>query len=112
MKIAREKAGVIHRGGVVLTSNDDRDVIEVLRRRAAKFDSRFIAVSGEHDSPLVGPFQRRNAALAVRTAEELRAVLPKITPQSIERGSTSVAVVPMGRNTTPSRRRRISRRCP
>jgi dihydrofolate synthase/folylpolyglutamate synthase len=85
-KIAREKAGVIHRGGVVLTSNDDRDVIEMLRRRAAKFDSRFIVVSGEHDSPLVGPFQRRNAALAVGTAEELRAVLPKITPQSIERG--------------------------
>ncbi|MGZ4807744.1 MAG: bifunctional folylpolyglutamate synthase/dihydrofolate synthase [Thermoanaerobaculia bacterium] len=85
-KIAREKAGVIHRGAVVLTSNDDRDVIDVLRHRAEQFDARFIVVNGEHQSPLVGPFQRRNAALAVRTAEELRHVFPRITPQSIERG--------------------------
>ncbi len=85
-KIAREKAGVIHRGAVVLTSNDDREVIDVLRLRATRFDNRFLVVTGEHDSPLAGPFQRRNAALAVRTAEELRDVLPKITPESVERG--------------------------
>jgi dihydrofolate synthase/folylpolyglutamate synthase len=85
-KIAREKAGVIHRGAVVLTSNNDREVIDVLRRRATKFDNRFLVVAGEHDSPLAGPFQRRNAALAARTAEELRDVLPTITAESIERG--------------------------
>jgi dihydrofolate synthase/folylpolyglutamate synthase len=85
-KIAREKAGIIHRGAVVVTSNDDPLILDVLRRRAARFGNRFVTVSGEHDTPLAGPFQRRNAALAVRAAEELRGVLPHITPQSIERG--------------------------
>lgn len=85
-KIAREKAGVIHRGAIVLTSNDDPEVLEVLRRRAVKFDDRFIIVTDEREAPLPGHFQRRNAALAVRTAEEVRAILTKITPASIERG--------------------------
>lgn len=85
-KIAMEKAGVIHRGAVVLTSNDDPVIVKVLEARAAKFGNRFLIVDGEHDSPLDGPFQRRNAALAVRTAEELRARFPKITTETIERG--------------------------
>ena len=85
-KIAREKAGVIHRGAVVLTSNSDPVVLEVLRKRAAQFGAPFVIVTEEHDTPLAGDFQRRNAALAVRAAEELRAELPRITPESIERG--------------------------
>jgi dihydrofolate synthase/folylpolyglutamate synthase len=85
-KIAAEKAGVIHRGAVVLTSNGDPAVLDVLRKRAAVFDDRFVVVAEEHDTPLIGEFQRRNAALAVRAAEELRGVLPKITGASIERG--------------------------
>jgi dihydrofolate synthase/folylpolyglutamate synthase len=85
-KIAAEKAGVIHRGAVVLTSNDDPAVLGVLRKRAEKFDDRFVVVDEEHDTPLTGAFQRRNAALAVRAAEELRGVLPRITSASIERG--------------------------
>jgi len=85
-KIAAEKAGVIHRGAIVLTTNSDAAVVDVLRKRAAKFSDRFLVVDGEHDTPLAGDFQRRNAALAVRAAEELRGVLPKITPASIERG--------------------------
>jgi dihydrofolate synthase / folylpolyglutamate synthase len=70
-KIAGEKAGVIHRGAVVLTSNDDRTVLDVLRRRAHRFGNPFIHVTEEHDTPLPGAFQRRNVALAVRTAREL-----------------------------------------
>ena len=70
-RIAGEKAGVIHRGAVVLTSNDDPIVLDVIRKRAAKFGSRVIEVREEHDTPLAGAFQRRNAALAVRTAREL-----------------------------------------
>jgi dihydrofolate synthase/folylpolyglutamate synthase len=69
--IAREKAGVIHRGAIVLTSNDDPLVLDVIRKRAAQFGSRVIHVTDEHDSPLAGAFQRRNAALAVRTARAL-----------------------------------------
>jgi dihydrofolate synthase / folylpolyglutamate synthase len=80
-KIAGEKAGVIHRGAIVLTSNDDERVLEVLRRRAAKFGDRFLHVTEEHDTPLAGTFQRRNAELAVRTARELG-----VQEAAIERG--------------------------
>jgi dihydrofolate synthase/folylpolyglutamate synthase len=85
-KIAAEKAGVIHRGAIVLTSNDDPVVLEVIRKRAAKFGCPFHQVTETHATPLAGAFQERNAALAVRAAEELRPVLPKITTASIERG--------------------------
>jgi dihydrofolate synthase / folylpolyglutamate synthase len=80
-KIAAEKAGVIHRGSIVLSSNDDPVILDVLRKRAAKFGNEFHVVRGEHDTPLPGDFQRRNAALAVATA---RALL--IDEEAIERG--------------------------
>lgn len=80
-KIAAEKAGVIHRGAIVLTSNDDPMILDIIRKRAAKFGNRFIHVTEEHDTPLAGAFQRRNAALAVRTARELG-----IDHASIEQG--------------------------
>lgn len=88
-QIAREKAGVIHRGAIVLTSNDDPAAVEVIRRRAAKFDAPFHVVTGSHPTPLPGPFQERNAALAVRAAEELRVLFPRIDEESIERGVSS-----------------------
>jgi dihydrofolate synthase/folylpolyglutamate synthase len=70
-KIAMEKAGVIHRGAIVLTSNDDPLVLNVIRKRAAKFGCELHVVTAEHDTPLAGDFQRRNAALAVATARVL-----------------------------------------
>lgn len=85
-QIAAEKAGVIHRGAIVLTSNDDPNVLAVLRKRAAKFGNTFHVVTERHATPLAGAFQERNAALAVRAAEELRPILTRITPKSIERG--------------------------
>ncbi len=88
-KIAAEKAGVIHRGAIALTTNDDARIVDVLRRRAAHVGAPLEIVTGEHDTPLSGPFQRRNAALAVRTAEALASVLPRITAPSIERGVVS-----------------------
>ena len=45
----------------------------------------------EHDAPLAGEFQRHNVALAVRAAEELRPLLPRITAASIEHNSLSRA---------------------
>jgi dihydrofolate synthase/folylpolyglutamate synthase len=85
-QIAGEKAGVIHRGSIVLTSNDDPRVVSILRRRAVRFGNPFHLVTSQHPTPLSGEFQQRNAALAVRAAEELRPILTKITPQSIENG--------------------------
>ena len=85
-KVAAEKAGVIHRGSVVLTTNTDPVALDVIRRRAGKFGNRFVSVDDEHPTRLPGQFQRRNVALAVRAANELRPRLSRITPQSIERG--------------------------
>jgi dihydrofolate synthase/folylpolyglutamate synthase len=85
-QIAGEKAGVIHRGAIVLTSNDDPRVLGVLRHRAALFGNPFHVVTSTHPTPLAGDFQQRNAGLAVRAAEELRPLLPRITADSIERG--------------------------
>ena len=85
-KIAVEKAGVIHRGAMVLTSNDDPHVVAVLRNRAQRLGSAFDVVTAGHRTPLRGSFQERNAGLAVRAAHALRALLPKITPHAIERG--------------------------
>lgn len=85
-RIAAEKAGVIHRGAIVLTSNDEAAVLDVLRRRAETFGDPFHIVTERHATPLPGAFQERNAALAVRAAEELIPRLPKITPDAIERG--------------------------
>ena len=85
-KIAGEKAGVIHRGAIVLTSNDDPQVLAVIRNRAQKFGDPFHVVTDGHRTPLRGGFQKRNVGLAVRAAQELRALLPKITSEAIERG--------------------------
>jgi dihydrofolate synthase/folylpolyglutamate synthase len=79
--IAREKAGVIHRGAIALTSNEDPIVLDVLRKRTAQFGGTLIEVRDEHDTPLAGAFQRRNAALAVRTAHELG-----VAAEAIEEG--------------------------
>ncbi|MEA2339184.1 MAG: dihydrofolate synthase / folylpolyglutamate synthase, partial [Thermoanaerobaculia bacterium] len=76
-QIAAEKAGVIHRGAIVLTTNDDPRVLGALRRRAAKFGCPFHVVTSTHPTPLPGAFQERNAALAIRAAEEIAPLLPK-----------------------------------
>lgn len=86
-KIAAEKAGIIHRGALVLTSDDDPVVLEVLRRRADKFGARLIHVTEEHETPLAGAFQRRNAGLATRAARELARMLPLIDERSIAIGA-------------------------
>lgn len=88
-QIAAEKAGVIHRGAIVLTSNRDEEVVNVLRRRAAKFGNPFHVVHAGNeaiDTPLAGEFQRDNVTLAMRAAQELRTHFPNITPETIARG--------------------------
>ena len=87
-KIAAEKAGVIHRGAIVLTSNHDSVVLSVLEKRAAKFGNEFHVIRGDEarDVPLAGEFQRMNVSLAMRAAQELRRKLPQITDESIAKG--------------------------
>lgn len=87
-KIAMEKAGVIHRGAIALTSNHDGKILGVLSRRAAQFgvDLHEVAPRAKGPVPLLGDFQRDNMALAARAAELLTPRLPRITPESIEIG--------------------------
>lgn len=109
--VAREKAGVIHRGTRVVTSVRDRDALDVIVRRARDVGAEISAVVGDcrfentrtgrrglsfelHTpsrayrlkSPLVGRHQLDNVALAVRGAEELAAHFGKIDAHAIETG--------------------------
>ncbi|HWW60684.1 MAG TPA: Mur ligase family protein, partial [Thermoanaerobaculia bacterium] len=90
-KIAFERAGVIHRGAIVLTSNVEPIVLDVLRRRAGKFGNVFHVVRGDASTqtPLAGDFQRDNIALAARAALELAPQFPNITEETIARGIAS-----------------------
>ncbi len=92
-KIAAEKAGVIHRGAVVLTSNDDPAILRVLEKRTKLFDNRFIVTTARDalPSPLAGEFQKANVGLAVRAARELKPRLPRITDDAIERGTATTS---------------------
>jgi dihydrofolate synthase/folylpolyglutamate synthase len=88
-KIAAEKAGVIHRGAIVLTTNRDPVVLDVLRRRAEKFGNEFHVVAPDNragETPLTGAFQRDNVSLAIRAAEALVPRFPGITADAIRRG--------------------------
>ncbi|MHB0968816.1 MAG: bifunctional folylpolyglutamate synthase/dihydrofolate synthase [Thermoanaerobaculia bacterium] len=112
--IAREKAGVIHRGSIALTSNREPEATKIIRKRAGDVgsrlfeitaDSRATAVRDEKGflsfrlatphgsyrlrSPLVGLHQVDNVTLAVRAAEELARLEPRITKAAIERGVTA-----------------------
>jgi dihydrofolate synthase / folylpolyglutamate synthase len=108
--IAREKAGVIHRGAVAVTSNDDAVVLHVLRHRArrvgvdlhemheeASWERRPLdagtamllrtpEATHELRPPLAGSHQAENVALAVRTAELLRPGVAGLSATSIAEG--------------------------
>ncbi len=90
-KIASEKAGVIHRGALVLTSNDDPVILRVLQQRSKRFESRFIVTTANDavPSPLRGEFQKQNVGLAVCAARELKTRLPRITDDAIVRGAAA-----------------------
>jgi len=87
-KIAAEKAGVIHRGTIALTSNHDPVIVGVLRRRAERFGIELQIVDGDDSAnpPLAGPFQRDNIALATAAARALAPGFPQITEATIACG--------------------------
>jgi dihydrofolate synthase / folylpolyglutamate synthase len=115
-EIAREKAGIIHQGGIVVTlpqSPAANDVIgnAILEQNAIgvsaapyvppvtpaapncfqqKSAARYpLCVMGEEilvETPLVGRHQLRNVALAIAAAEELGKQGLAITPKSIQQG--------------------------
>lgn len=106
--IAREKAGIIHRGSAALTTVRDESALRVIERRCRRFDvplhradlevsfqkvnDAFKArtASGVYhlEPQLEGAHQMRNLALAIRAAESLPASWG-ITRDAIERGVSS-----------------------
>jgi dihydrofolate synthase / folylpolyglutamate synthase len=114
--VAREKAGVIHRGARAVTSVRDRDALDVLARRARDVGADLSIVRDEcrferaragdrglsftlHTqrgsyrlkSPLVGRYQLDNVSLAVRGAEELARHFDRIDAASIIEGVAETA---------------------
>lgn len=114
--IAYEKAGVIHRGGIALTSASGPTVLAALRKRCRDQGVRLHLISRETSakaidspgrrvrfalktprrsyllaSPLAGWHQLDNITLAVRAAEELEASFPRIDAASIVRGVAATA---------------------
>lgn len=109
--VAREKAGVIHRGARAVTSVRGGDALDVLRRRARDVGAALSTVADDcrvervregrrgltftlHTmrsayrlaTPLAGQFQLDNVALAVRGAEELSSTFGRIDEKSIVSG--------------------------
>lgn len=107
--IAREKAGILRRGGVLITLPQDREVNEALGEVETQLGVRIVDASvylpspGDTaakaylvealgapirvDSPLKGPHQHRNLALAMAAAVELATLTGRgITPATIEAG--------------------------
>ena len=109
-EIAREKAGIIRRRGVVVTLPQHPEANDVIGNAILECEARGVsavpyvppvspgarldvpyrlAVMGQEiqiDSPLAGRHQLRNVALAIATAVELNAAEIKITSADIERG--------------------------
>jgi dihydrofolate synthase/folylpolyglutamate synthase len=82
-KIAFEKAGIIKPGVPVICAADAPQALETIQRIAQSCEARLILVTGQSVRalenirlPLLGEHQRLNAALAVETAQTLRAVIP------------------------------------
>lgn len=107
--IAREKAGILRRGGTLVTLPQHPEANQVLGEVAAELDVRGISASAympagatpavgsycveafgqqiQVDSPLTGAHQRRNLALAIAAAVELAQIQGfPVTPASIENG--------------------------
>lgn len=111
-EIAREKAGIIHERGLLVTLPQHPEANEVIGRAALERKARAVSAAqyvpsltpGEDwgaknsypltvmdqsitvDSPLIGRHQLRNIALAIAAAEQLKEVGIPVTANDIERG--------------------------
>ena len=94
-KIAVEKAGIIKPGVPVVTAAEAPEALQVIRATAARLNAPFHSIDERaanirySGSNLRGPHQRRNAALAVRTAEVVRGAMP-FNDSAVERGLNNV----------------------
>jgi dihydrofolate synthase / folylpolyglutamate synthase len=107
-KIAAEKAGIIKPGIPVITGVSEEEPLEVIRRIAAERGSELIPVgwptlpgeSGRLDfrssefavrsSPLLGPHQQQNTAVALATVARLQVQLP-VSDEALNQGLAGVS---------------------
>lgn len=97
--IASEKAGIIKPGTPVIAGVDGDEAFAVIQKSAAEKQSPLIRVDSDivrncgdvlKDLPLLGDYQRKNAALALAAVEALRDRLP-VTPEQIRTGVSTVS---------------------
>lgn len=113
-EISAEKAGIIKDKSKVLTAVEDSEALKVIEDKAAKVSSELIKLDAEYDKisssgnlhnnqlelfnngiskkydlSLLGIYQARNAALAVKTADLLKVILP-VSEDNIKSGLLSV----------------------
>lgn len=113
-EISAEKAGIIKDKSKVLTAVEDSEALKVIEDKAAKVSSELIKLDAEYDKisssgnlhnnqlelfnngiskkydlSLLGIYQARNAALAVKTADLLKDILP-VSEDNIKSGLLSV----------------------
>ena len=94
--IAREKCGIIKKGSLVVSSPQRREVAQVMRKVCKKkvvplyWASPYIRNpafnTGELKLPLLGEFQRENAAVAAEAIRSLSSFGFRIKEESIRRG--------------------------
>ncbi|MBI4397550.1 MAG: bifunctional folylpolyglutamate synthase/dihydrofolate synthase [Candidatus Omnitrophica bacterium] len=105
-EIAGEKAGIIKRGGVIVTAPQELEVMNVIRREAERKKAVLLEInsnfkfllrrrlrSGQRNLNvnLRGDFQQENAAVAVRAAETLAHFgFKKISAHGIQKGLAGV----------------------
>lgn len=95
--IAAEKSGIIKPGVPVITATTEPDALTVIERVAASqkapltvvTDARLAEDFGQFQTALPGPYQRRNAAVALATVRVLSQRLP-VTGEAIEAGLAKV----------------------
>ncbi len=95
--IAREKAGIIKQGCLVITSPQPEDVLNKLRNASEEKGTFFSQVNGEIYQryrdlkiSLNGRYQLDNAAVAIRTVELLERCKITVSEDSIRKGLSKV----------------------
>ncbi len=103
-KIAMEKAGIIKQGGIVITAENDKEVIKIIERNCIQNKAKlffademqlqdwsldgqnFITNGCRYTISLLGEHQLQNAAVTIKAASLLRERGFSISPQNIQQG--------------------------
>lgn len=77
-QITEDKSNIIKPNSICVTGFQDLLVLDIIKRKAEKKKAKFIEVTKERETNLLGDFQRRNASLAWEVAKQLKIPEDKI----------------------------------